>query len=133
MQLDREPMFVEARIRYGRILTLLDRADDAVKELRRAAAGAGDPLLDYFAQLFLARRRKPRTGGMMPAARERAAALAPEAQSPRLSLSQPACAPATARRRCAHWNRCSRRRPSSMIDPIRGGPTRRRPGGPPTR
>jgi tetratricopeptide (TPR) repeat protein len=87
--LDREPMFVEARIRYGRVLTLLDRADDAVKELRRAAAGAGDPLLDYFAQLFLgAASEAANRRDDARRAYERAAALAPEAQSPRLSLSQ---------------------------------------------
>jgi tetratricopeptide (TPR) repeat protein len=87
--LDRQPAFVEARIRYGRVLTLLDRPDDAVKELRRATDAAGDPVLGYFAQLFLGaaseaanRRDEARR------AYERAAALAPQAQSPRLSLSQ---------------------------------------------
>jgi tetratricopeptide (TPR) repeat protein len=87
--LDREPTFIEARIRYGRVLTLLDRPQDAVKELRRAAGEAREPLLDYFAQLFLGaaseaadRRDDARR------AYERAAALVPQAQSPRLSLSQ---------------------------------------------
>jgi tetratricopeptide (TPR) repeat protein len=84
-----EPGFVEARIRYGRVLTLLDRPDDAVKELRRAAGEPGDPVLDYFAQLFLGAAAE--AGNRRDDARrayERAAALAPQAQSPRLSLSQ---------------------------------------------
>jgi tetratricopeptide (TPR) repeat protein len=87
--LDRQPTFVEARIRYGRVLTLLDRPDDAVKELRRAADEPGDPVLGYFAQLFLgAASEAANRRDDARRAYERAAALAPQAQSPRLSLSQ---------------------------------------------
>jgi predicted Zn-dependent protease len=87
--LDRQPTFVEARIRYGRVLTLLDRPGDAVKELRRSADDARDPVLGYFAQLFLGAASEA-TNRRDDARRayERAAALAPQAQSPRLSLSQ---------------------------------------------
>jgi tetratricopeptide (TPR) repeat protein len=87
--LAREPEFVEARIRYGRVLTLLDRPDDAVKELRRAAGGASDPPLDYFAQLLLgAASEAANRRDDARRAYERAAELAPQAQSPRLALSQ---------------------------------------------
>jgi len=87
--LDRQPAFVEARIRYGRVLTLLDRPDDAVKELRRAADAAGDPVLGYFAQLFLgAASEAANRRDDARRAYERAATLAPQSQSPRLSLSQ---------------------------------------------
>ncbi len=83
------PGHVEARVRRGRVLDDLLRHDEASEELRRAIAdGASGPLL-YLAELFLGRAEE--AGGRFDAARaafERASALYPNAQSPRLALSQ---------------------------------------------
>jgi tetratricopeptide (TPR) repeat protein len=83
------PDHLEARIRHGRVLDNLGRPEDAAAELRRAiAAGASGHLL-YLAELFLGRAEETR--GNDEAARaafERASALYPNAQSPRLALSQ---------------------------------------------
>jgi tetratricopeptide (TPR) repeat protein len=83
------PDHVETRVRHGRVLDDLGRHDEASEELRRAIAdGAGDRVL-YLAQLFLGRAEEARGHG--EAARnafERASALYPNAQSPRLALSQ---------------------------------------------
>jgi predicted Zn-dependent protease len=111
---DRAPTFVEARIRYGRALTLLDRPDDAVKELRRAADDAGDPVLGYFAHLLL--------GAASEAANRR--------DDARRAYER---ATALAGLRCAPWSRCSSSPSASTIDPTRGGPMPPRRGGPQTR
>jgi tetratricopeptide (TPR) repeat protein len=83
------PEHLEARVRHGRVLDDLGRHEEASDELRRAIAdGASDQLL-YLAQLFLGRAEEAR--GHDEAARtafERASALYPKAQSPRLALSQ---------------------------------------------
>jgi tetratricopeptide (TPR) repeat protein len=83
------PDHLEARVRHGRVLDQLGRHDEAASELRRAIAdGAADRFL-YLAQLFLGRAEEAR--GHDDAARaafERASALYPNAQSPRLALSQ---------------------------------------------
>ena len=83
------PDRIEARVRHGRVLDDLDRHEEAAVELRRAIAeGAGGDLL-YLAQLFLGRAEEAL--GNREASRaafERASALYPNAQSPRLALSQ---------------------------------------------
>jgi tetratricopeptide (TPR) repeat protein len=83
------PDHVQARIRHGRVLDELGRPDEAASELRRAIEdGASEELL-YLAQLFLGGAEDAR--GNFQAARaafERASALYPDAQSPRLALSQ---------------------------------------------
>lgn len=83
------PGHLEARLRHGRILGELGKHEEARAELRRAIEdGAGDALL-YFALLFLGRAEEAL--GHLDAARgafERAATLYPNAQSPRLALSQ---------------------------------------------
>ena len=83
------PDHLEARVRHGHVLDDLGRHEEAAEELRRAIAdGASDHLL-YLAQLFLGRAEEAR--GRDEAARaafERASALYPNAQSPRLALSQ---------------------------------------------
>jgi hypothetical protein len=85
----------EARLHYGRVLTLLGRASNAVPELRSALAEAGEPEQRYYAQLFLGRALE---GVNQPqparAAYEAAAALFPRAQAPYLALSQMAAAAA---------------------------------------
>jgi tetratricopeptide (TPR) repeat protein len=83
------PDHVEARIRHGRVLDVLERHDEASAELRRAIEDGADGVLLYLAQLFLGRAEEAR--GNHQAARgafERASALYPNAQSPRLALSQ---------------------------------------------
>jgi tetratricopeptide (TPR) repeat protein len=88
--LDLRPELVEARVRLGRVTGLLGRHEEAARELLRAASDAGDrPVLQYFVALFvgdeeqaLGRRDRAR------ASYERAAALYPRAQSPRLALSR---------------------------------------------
>lgn len=84
-----DPSMVEARIRRGRVLTGLGRRTDGVRELRAATASTDDPLLRYWAHLFLGRALE--TAGDDDEARaafERAHALYPRAQSPVLSLSR---------------------------------------------
>jgi hypothetical protein len=91
--LESAPSFDEARVRYARVLGARGHHDEAVKELQRLA-GVQEPLLQYYTALFL--------GGELEAlgkdaearrAYERAAALLPTAQSPRLALSRLAAGP----------------------------------------
>lgn len=91
--LELNPRHAEARVHYGRVLTQIDRAAQAVIELRRAAAEATEPVLRYYAQLFLGAALEETND--VQAAREayRAAArVVPRAQAPRLALSQLALA-----------------------------------------
>jgi tetratricopeptide (TPR) repeat protein len=83
------PQHLETRVRHGRVLDHLGRHEEASEELRRAIAdGARDQLL-YLAQLFLGRAEEAlEHGEAARAAFERASALYPNAQSPRLALSQ---------------------------------------------
>ncbi|HEY1306221.1 MAG TPA: tetratricopeptide repeat protein [Vicinamibacterales bacterium] len=82
------PELVEARIRYGRVLGERGHHQEAATELQKAAA-TQSPLLQYYANLFL--------GGELETlerndeairAYERAAALFPGAQSPRLGINR---------------------------------------------
>jgi tetratricopeptide (TPR) repeat protein len=87
--LELSPDHAEGRMHHGRVLALLGRHAEAVVELRRAAPALSDPDLEYFARLFLGAEEE--TIGNRDAARtayERAASLAPMAQSPLLALSQ---------------------------------------------
>jgi hypothetical protein len=82
------PLFVEARVRHGNVLSLLGRHQDAAEELRLAAAAAKGPELRYYAELFLGRAEE--AVGNPSAARDhyrQASALYPEAQSPLLALT----------------------------------------------
>lgn len=78
----------EALIRLGGLLGRLGRHDDAVAELRLALPLTTEPLLQYYAQMFLG-RELDHLGDVagVRAAYERAMALAPQAQSPRVGLS----------------------------------------------
>lgn len=83
------PDHIETRVRHGRVLDNLGRQAEASDELRRAIAGGAAGHLLYLAELFLGRAEEAR--GHDEAARaayERASALYPNAQSPRLALSQ---------------------------------------------
>ena len=86
---DAAPDHHEARIRLARGMSLDGRHERAAAELRIALAATGDRRLQYFAQLFLGRAEEARRRlDAARAAYEAAAALYPEAQSPRLALSQ---------------------------------------------
>jgi tetratricopeptide (TPR) repeat protein len=83
------PDLTEARIRLGHVLGLMGRHADAADDLRRAIPATDDQLLLYYGYLLL--------GGELDSlgnrdrardAYERAAALFPRAQSPKLALSQ---------------------------------------------
>jgi tetratricopeptide (TPR) repeat protein len=86
---DVRPEFAEAHLRLGRVLALTNRNADAARELGRALELTDEPLLVYYGTLFLGAVQE--TLGQNEAARaayERAAALYPRAQSPRLALSE---------------------------------------------
>jgi tetratricopeptide (TPR) repeat protein len=83
------PHHIEARLRRGRVLDELGRHEEAVTELRRAIHDGASGALLYLAHLFLGRAEE--SLGRETTARqefERASALYPNAQSPRLALSQ---------------------------------------------
>ncbi len=87
--LKHQPDHLEARVRHGRVLDYLGRHDEASEELRRAISDGAKEQLSYLAHLFLGHVEEAR--GRDEAARtayERASALYPNAQSPRLALSQ---------------------------------------------
>jgi tetratricopeptide (TPR) repeat protein len=87
--LQADPEHGEARLRLGRTLARLGRHQDAASELTKALDGAPEPLLQYYASLFLAAEEEAL--GRFDRARsmyERAMALVPGAQAPRLGLSQ---------------------------------------------
>jgi tetratricopeptide (TPR) repeat protein len=86
--LELDPSHREAAVRYGRVLGRLGQHTEAVEHLR-AVKGTSDPVIGYFAELFLGfeeeaveRFEDART------AYDRALALFPRAQAPRLALSQ---------------------------------------------
>jgi tetratricopeptide (TPR) repeat protein len=87
--LDRQPDYVDARLRLGRALLMIrDRIQDAAEELRRAHAAAPDDLLKYYAAMFLGRAEEAL--GNFDAASElysEASALYPNAQSPLVAQS----------------------------------------------
>jgi cytochrome c-type biogenesis protein CcmH/NrfG len=85
----RDPRDLESRVRLGRVLAELQRHGQAVAELQAAARLHGPPILQYYTALFL--------GDVLTdlgqlddalAAFERAAALFPDADSPRLGISR---------------------------------------------
>jgi tetratricopeptide (TPR) repeat protein len=84
-----DPDLSEARIRLGHVLGQLGRPADAIQHLTRAKSRIGDPMLRYYAELFLG-RESDAAGRRNEAvtAYERASALFPAAQSPRLALSE---------------------------------------------
>jgi tetratricopeptide (TPR) repeat protein len=87
--LEVKPSYIEARLRYGRVLGGLGKHAEAVVELRRAAAELTEPELSYHAHQFLgAEEEAIGNREAAQAAYEHAAVLFPHAQSPLLALSQ---------------------------------------------
>jgi len=87
--LDADPRLAEARVRLGRVYGLQGRHADSAGELRQAVADTKDPLLLYYAALFLgAEEEALEHRDAARTAYERAAAIYPRAQSPYLALSQ---------------------------------------------
>jgi tetratricopeptide (TPR) repeat protein len=84
-----DPNHLEARMRLAHLLTYDRRHDEAVKELAIVLAGVEHPWHRYFASLLMGRaeegRKRPAEAR---AAYEAAAALFPEAQAPRVAISQ---------------------------------------------
>ena len=87
--LRRDPSLTEARLRRGWMLGRLGRHREAVAELKHAGGQTQEPVLRYYAELFLGYEQLQR--GDRAAARacfERASAVFPRAQSPYLALSR---------------------------------------------
>jgi len=87
--IDANPALVEARLRLGRVQSLLGKSRPAVDELRQVARSATDPLLLYYSNLFLGSALE--SLGERDEARasyERASMLYPGAAAPYLALSQ---------------------------------------------
>jgi tetratricopeptide (TPR) repeat protein len=86
--LEKNPKLIEARIRLGRVLGLRGRHEEAIEQLRQGRT-AEEPVLQFYAHLFLGGEFEA-LGNRADARQsyERAAALAPTAQSPLLGLSR---------------------------------------------
>jgi len=86
---DLDPGLLEARLHLGRVLGLLGRHADAARELRIVSNASRDPLMSFYADLFLGSAEEA-LGRLGPArtAYLSAAALYPEAQSVRMALAQ---------------------------------------------
>jgi tetratricopeptide (TPR) repeat protein len=84
-----EPEHIEARLRHGSVLCELGRHDEAIGELQRVIQAAPGRDLLYFSHLFIARSLEAlgRSDDALLALDE-AAALYPNAQTPRLAMSQ---------------------------------------------
>jgi tetratricopeptide (TPR) repeat protein len=83
-----KPDHLEARIHLGRVLGLRGEHVEAEALLRKAVVDAKEPLLQYYAKLFLGAEKEAL--GDRAQARDlydEATVLYPEAQSPRLALS----------------------------------------------
>jgi tetratricopeptide (TPR) repeat protein len=86
--LEEEPGRLEARIRLGRVIGLRGRHEDAIEQLRQGRT-AEEPVLQFYAHLFLGGEFEALgSGAEAHESYERAAALAPTAQSPLLGLSR---------------------------------------------
>ena len=86
--LERNPNFVEARIRLGRVLGQRGRHDEAIEQLKQGLT-IGEALLQYYANLFLGGEFEALgNGAEARRSYERAAAIEPLAQSPLFGLSR---------------------------------------------
>ena len=84
-----DPSFIEASVRFGRVLTMRGRTQEAVTVLRGVAGRGTDQIVQYYGWMFygaaLGQAGLPDEG--LQAFRS-AAALYPAAQSPQLAISQ---------------------------------------------
>jgi tetratricopeptide (TPR) repeat protein len=84
-----DPSFVEASVRFGRVLTMRGRTQEAATVLRRVAGHEADDVVQYYGWMFygaaLAQAGLAAEGLRAFGA---AAALYPAAQSPQLAISQ---------------------------------------------
>jgi hypothetical protein len=85
----RQPNLAEARLRWGRVQSLIGESVKSEAAFTEVAAGTADPFLRYLASLFLAERRESRRD-FAAAKRDYEAALTawPQAQAPKLGLSR---------------------------------------------
>jgi len=83
-----DPQHVEARLRFGHVLLGQERYADAATELRKVVDQSGEPLIQFYASMFLgaAEEGLGRTADAVQSY-ERAATLYPTSQSPRVALS----------------------------------------------
>ena len=84
-----DPSLTEARLRLGRVESLRGNQSSAAMDLRKVVSSSTDPILLYYANLFLGSGLDAlgdRDGAK--AAYERASAFFPRAGAPRLALSQ---------------------------------------------
>jgi tetratricopeptide (TPR) repeat protein len=115
--LARAPTHTEARLRLGWVLCQRGAHADAARELRRALSDTKDSLLVYFGSLFLGRVLE--TQRNVAGAREqyeRAAALYPRAQAPRLALSLLASRAGNQRSALAAFDAAFDERSTSQLD-----------------
>jgi hypothetical protein len=86
-----DPMLVEARLRRGRLLDLVDRVDEAKTEWRRAleeSTGSAAGVIGYLAALWLGRSaEETREVDAAEGYYQRAATLRPDARSARVALA----------------------------------------------
>jgi tetratricopeptide (TPR) repeat protein len=83
-----DPSFDEAHLHLGRVLVARGKPQEAIIELQRAASATKDPLIQYYAAMFLGAAEEALSHD--DAARvsyEHAAEVFPRAQSPYLALS----------------------------------------------
>lgn len=86
--LERNPQLIEARVRLGRVLGARGRHEEAVAQLRQSVV-IEEPILQFYVHLFLGSEFEALGNGMEARqSYERAAVLAPTAQSPLLGLSR---------------------------------------------
>ena len=80
------PGHAEARTRLGQVLAQRGRTAEALVELRAASDASREPLVSYYVALLLGREETD--ADVARSAFQRAAALYPRAQSPRIGLSE---------------------------------------------
>lgn len=86
---DLDPGLAEARVRLGRVMALRGRSADAIAHLRQATLAEAEPLISFYAFLFLGSALETRRDySESRDAYARAAALFPDAQSANLALAQ---------------------------------------------
>ena len=83
-----DPAFDEGHLHLGHVLLARGKPQEAVVELERVASGTKDPLLQYYASMFLgAAEEELSRDDAARATYQHAAGIFPRAQSPYLALS----------------------------------------------